>query len=460
MKTASFVTLAALATIAALPVQADGFDAILPGSLGRIEVLAPKGRIDNAFVMLSDVAGWGDVERALAKRLSDAGAMVVGVDLPALRAAVAANPVACQYLVGEIESIVHQAQRLAGNSSYRVPVLTGVRDGAALAKALAGQAPNGAFDKVIAVDPAATVSLAVPLCAEAPHAGEAVKLMAEFRPTQLRNPLDILVTQKGSPEGLAEAHKLQTAGLPVRVSRIQAADAQAVLEQRLQTLVRHQSARPAALTSSLPIVELPATGRHNVMAIFYSGDGGWRDIDEQLAGILQKKGVPTVGVDALRYFWSKKETKLLADDLAKLMDTYTQRWGIDQVILIGYSFGAGVLPAIYNALPDANKMQIAQISLLGLEEKANFEIKVGGWLGAPAGDDAKPTLPEVKLLPAERMQCVYGVEETDTVCPSLKGTPVEVIQLPGGHHYDGDYRKLARLLIDGATRRLGQPEIN
>ena len=42
------------------------------------------------------------------------------------------------------------------------------------------------------------------------------------------------------------------------------------------------------------------------MAVIYSGDGGWRDIDKDIAGALQEKGIPVVGVDSLRYFWSEK----------------------------------------------------------------------------------------------------------------------------------------------------------
>jgi len=445
-------------SLLASPALADSFEAIQPGYLGKISVSAPAAAIDNAFVILSDEAGWSPANSAMADRLKDGGAMVVGIDLPALRTQVAADPVACQYLVGQIESIVHQAQRLAGSSNYRTPVLAGVGAGGALVEAMAGQAPSGAFEKVIAVDPLARVSLAVPLCADAPHADAAPVLMTDFRPTRLRNPLDVLVTQKGPADGLAEAHKLQTAGLPVRISRVQSNDADGVLEQRLLTLVRHQTTR--AIERPVPVVELPAQNRHNVMAILYSGDGGWRDIDEQLAGILQKKGVPTLGVDSLHYFWSEKEPKALTEDLAHLIDVYSQRWGIDQVVLIGYSFGANVLPAIYNGLPESTKAQVAQISLLGLEPQANFEITVGGWLGAPASKDSRPTLPEVKRLPLDRVQCIYGLDEKDSGCPVLKGSPVEVIGLAGGHHYDGDYKKLAKLMIDGAARRLGQPAIN
>ncbi len=35
--------------------------------------------------------------------------------------------------------------------------------------------------------------------------------------------------------------------------------------------------------------------------------------------------------------------------------------------------------------------------------------------------------------------------------PALKGA--EIVQTAGGHHFDGDYGKIVRTIIDGAIRR-------
>ena len=50
------------------------------------------------------------------------------------------------------------------------------------------------------------------------------------------------------------------------------------------------------------------------------------------------------------------------------------------------------------------------------------------------------------------MQCFYGAEEKDTACtsPELKGA--QVVKTPGGHHFDGDYGKLADAILAGVTR--------
>ena len=50
------------------------------------------------------------------------------------------------------------------------------------------------------------------------------------------------------------------------------------------------------------------------------------------------------------------------------------------MILIGYSFGADVLPFIVNRLPDDLRKRIASVNLLGLSTEATFEIHVADWI--------------------------------------------------------------------------------
>ena len=62
------------------------------------------------------------------------------------------------------------------------------------------------------------------------------------------------------------------------------------------------------------------------MAVVYSGDGGWRDIDKEIAGRLQELGIPVVGVDSLRYFWSERTPERIAADLDLIMAHYREAW--------------------------------------------------------------------------------------------------------------------------------------
>ena len=124
------------------------------------------------------------------------------------------------------------------------------------------------------------------------------------------------------------------------------------LDERLAALLEAPLAAAADDTlAGLPLVELPVAAPGRLMAVVYSGDGGWRDIDKDIAGRLQDKGVPVVGVDSLRYFWSEKTPEQIAADLGLIIDHYREAWQRPDVVLVGYSFGADVLPFAYNRLP-------------------------------------------------------------------------------------------------------------
>lgn len=204
-------------------------------------------------------------------------------------------------------------------------------------------------------------------------------------------------------------------------------------------------------SDALPVVEVPATQPGDTVSLFYSGDGGWRDLDKAVAEQMAELGYPVVGVDTLRYFWQRKSPEQAASDLSELMREYREKWHAKRFVLIGYSFGADVMPALYNRLPDSDKKQVDAVLLLALARSGAFEIRVQGWLGKDASEAA--TGPELVKLPAEKVLCIYGTEEApESGCTQPEATG-ENLQLPGGHHYDKDYPALAQRLIAAIQKR-------
>ena len=205
---------------------------------------------------------------------------------------------------------------------------------------------------------------------------------------------------------------------------------------------------------NMPVVEVPAGQQNDTVTLFLSGDGGWRDLDKVVAGDMAGMGYPVVGIDVLRYYWEHKSPEQTAADLTELMQHYRQKWGAKRFILAGYSFGADVLPAVYNRLAQEDQDRVDGMILLAFARTGSFEIRVDGWLGA-AGKDLQ-TGPEMAKLPGDKVLCVYGVEEikesgcTDTTAVGEK------LQLPGGHHFDENYPALAKRLIAFINKRQGK----
>ncbi len=197
----------------------------------------------------------------------------------------------------------------------------------------------------------------------------------------------------------------------------------------------------------MPVVEVPTAKHSDTLTLFYSGDGGWRDLDRTIAGEMVALNYPVVGVDVLRYFWEHKTPEQAATDLSATMAYYRKNWGVKSFVLAGYSFGADILPAIYNRLPAQDKDRVPLLALIALANHADFEIHVAGWLGQSGAE--RPLAPELAQITKNKILCVYGNEEVDeTACTSLQNTEATILELPGGHHFDEDYPKLTRKILD------------
>ncbi|MBX9914596.1 MAG: virulence factor family protein [Pseudomonadaceae bacterium] len=201
----------------------------------------------------------------------------------------------------------------------------------------------------------------------------------------------------------------------------------------------------------MPVVEVPATAANDTVTLFYSGDGGWRDLDADVAAEMAKHGYPVVGVDAMRYFWQHKSPEQASQDLSQLMQLYRQKWAAKHFVLAGYSFGADVLPALYNRLPAGDQQDVSAVLLLALARSGNFEIEVQGWLGK-TGQEA-PTGPELSQLPASKVLCVFGAQDIEGSGCTQPGAIGERLQLPGGHHFDENYPALAARLVKAIQAR-------
>jgi type IV secretory pathway VirJ component len=186
-----------------------------------------------------------------------------------------------------------------------------------------------------------------------------------------------------------------------------------------------------------------------MLAVIASGDGGWADLDESVAVGLAARGVPVVGWNSLRYYWTPRTPDGAAADLARILAHYLTAWGKRRALLVGYSFGADVLPFLAARLPAGLQARVAGVALLGLSKAASFEFHVAGWLGREVGPQW-PTVPEVKRIAALHVTCVTGSDETGSACHELAHGGARVVELSGGHHFGGDYARLVQVLLEGA----------
>ena len=426
-------------------------EAIDGGRYGPVELSVPDGDVRGYVVLFGDPAGPRGNAREDIADLTKAGALVVQVDTRAYLANLRRDAKPCDQLVGDAEALSRQLQRLHPAPDYRFPILAGTGQGGTLAYATLAQAPNNTLSGVVALDPAPVLADAPVLCPGAEVSPDPGGSSYGFK-ADLQGFWSVAVDAAADPASLAQIADLRRRGMAVSVETL-GPDAGTGTLARL--VAPHLNPATSGGVAALPLVELPADKPSRLMAVVMSGDGGWRDIDKTIAEALRQQGVSVVGWDSLRYFWRRKTAEQTAADLAAVLATYGARWQADRIALIGYSFGADVMPAAYDLLPDALRHRVAQVSLLGLEAGADWEITVSGWLGEPPSASSTPVAPAIARMPAGLIQCFYGAEESESACPSLPPDRVELIRTTGGHHFGHDYKGLTETILNGFRRRAG-----
>jgi type IV secretory pathway VirJ component len=223
----------------------------------------------------------------------------------------------------------------------------------------------------------------------------------------------------------------------------------AVLMKRVPLFLMFLLAATAARAAEprLPLVEVPATrGTSDTFVVMVSGDGGWAKIDKALAAVLADNGMPTVGINALQYFWKKRTPDEASRDLRSVIDSYAAKWGRRRVVLAGYSRGADVLPAMAARLPAELQARVRLVALLAPSPNAQFEFHMLDWVRD--ADKGLPVRPELDRLGGRPVLCIWGTDDKESLCRGLHLPNVKVVALPGAHHFDGSYEQLARLILD------------
>ncbi len=438
---------------------ADDAPSRLPaGRFGTVSVYIPEGIPRSVTIFLSGDGGWNLGVVGMAKALQDQGAVVIGVDVTRYLHALQGKR-ACQLIAGDFENLSHRIQKEIGMREYHVPVLVGYSSGATVVYAVLVQSPPGTF--------AGAMSLG--FCPDQDFGGAALcpgaglryshgtKNDLIFEPAQtLKQPWFALQGQQdqvcppkavddfGARTAGAQVVKLPKVGHGFGVERNWMPQFLEAYKSIVQRVNAPRLLRPQQI-NDLPVNEVHAEGTSDSFALLLTGDGGWAGLDQELAARLAASGIPTVGLNSLKYFWTQRSPDEAANDVSRVIRHYLATWNRSKVLLVGYSFGADVLPFVVNRLPPDLRSRIATVSLLGFDSSASFEISVADWIGS---DQAGfPTRPEVAAMGTTPVLCIYGEGERDSLCPSLSSPRVRSEQVGSGHHFGGEYAQLADRIL-------------
>ena len=434
--------------VAQAPVLSPAPQRLTHGLFSDVQVFRPSGTPRQFVLLLSADAQLDPADRRRIETMRAAGAMVAAVPLAPFYRRLETQDGKCTYAAGAFENLARHLQASDKLPTYLLPMVVGAGRSASFAYALLAQAPAGTFASAISLDFCPRLMFRTPPCASnALRTKIAADGGVDLLPTApLAAPWTAL--QTGAPAACTPAD-VAAFGPGSRAApppTFEAAYAALAAQEK------GLDPAPAQL-ADLPVIELPVidprAGTGTRFAVLLSGDGGWAAIDKGIAAALVKQGVPVAGFDSLRYFWGPRTPDGLAVDLDRVIRYYADRWKRSEVILIGYSQGADVLPFALNRLPPRTRARVRLTALLGLGQKASFEFHLAHWIG-PSGD--RPIAPEARKLVAADTLCIYGQDEKDSLCPQLAPTHVRALPLAGGHHFGGDYDALAARILEALPK--------
>ena len=207
-------------------------------------------------------------------------------------------------------------------------------------------------------------------------------------------------------------------------------------------------ARPADSTTAgkapelkgLPVVEIPASASsRDVFALVLSGDGGWAGLDRKIAELLSAEhGISVVGFNSLAYFLSRRTPEGAAGDIERILRHYSALWDKRRIILIGYSFGADVLPFIASRLPEDLIAAVQVVVFISLGHSIDFKFGLHDWFGGKPKPTEMETVPEMQKLRGMKILCFYGLDDKDKPCASEVLDFVASVPVQGGHGISGD----------------------
>jgi type IV secretory pathway VirJ component len=438
-------------------------DSLRYGAFGVVHLYYQTKNPRNVVLFASGDGGWKLGVVGMAKTLSGLDAVIAGIDVPYYLRTIERSPEKCLYPAGDFEMLSKAVQQKLGFPEYKTPVLVGYSSGATLVYCCLVQAPSNTFKGAISMGFCPDLEITKPMCHGSGLEWRPGKKKAEsdFLPVHtlevpwivLHGDADQVCPPAETQEYVAQVNDGKIVRLP-RVGHGFAVERNWLpqFKQAFQDIVREtdvvQPAAPPAEIGDLPLIEVPPAAQpaSDLLAVHYTGDGGWGITDKGIAQELSSRGIGVVGVNSLKYFWTGRTPESTAADLARIISYYRAAWKRSGVILIGYSFGADVMPFMINRLPQELRATVREVVLIGPGQRADFAFHLGSWLGS-VSDESLPVLPEARKLKGMNIVCFYGSDDEGSLAPELASF-AKVNVLNTGHRVGSNFGPIVAEILN------------
>ncbi|MBS1921570.1 MAG: virulence factor family protein [Bacteroidetes bacterium] len=201
-----------------------------------------------------------------------------------------------------------------------------------------------------------------------------------------------------------------------------------------------------AQADNLPTKEWNA-GAYNPYVLYISGDGGFNRFSTDLCTDMNKAGYGVTAINAKSYFWDKKTPEETATAIQSYLARVFKNRLNQQLVLVGYSFGADVMSFIVNRLPASMQIKLVSVILLAPSTSTDFEIHWSDIFGGHI-KRSMDVVEEINKMNVARTVIILGEDDMEYFPVNkvrLKNFVSEI--LPGSHHFSGDTDKVAGTMM-------------
>lgn len=196
---------------------------------------------------------------------------------------------------------------------------------------------------------------------------------------------------------------------------------------------------------NLPMKEWEASAHTKPLVFYISGDGGLNRFSNELCTAINKEGFDVDAMDSKSYFWSQKTPARTAEDISDFLSKKIARRPNQQIVLIGYSFGADVLPFILNRLPKNIADKIKVSFLMASSGSTDFVIHIADLFGS-GKRRGMDVLSEVNKISNQKIVILNSSDDKQLDPGKITIKHITEI-LPGGHHFDGDINEIVKAIV-------------
>lgn len=435
-------------------------DSLTVTPFGNVHLYIPDKAPESITIMISGDAGWKYGVIDFSEHFAEKSSLVVGVDILKYYRELRMRKEDCYHVVSDFVKLATIVEKKYKFPHYREPILMGYSSGATLIFALLAQARPNTFKGGISLGFCPDVELPKEFCR--------LNGLKEFPMTDKKsfnlNPASKLgnkwIVLQGKLDEVCEFRNTANFVRKTANAELVTLDHvghgfskwsnfmpqwdsayKSILVQPSPTAQKQENKNIPVNIEGLPytVTEVKNHKGNTPMVLFISGDGGWYSFEQNLCNHLAIAGVPTVGLDAKKYFWNRRTPEESARDITRLLNHFSERWEKNKIMLMGYSMGAEVMPFIYASLSKEMQEKVKKMILLSPDDRGDFEVHISNMLGIGNYQNTYNVVKELrKISPYAPVLIITGEKEDSDLPTVLASTSIDFANVPGDHHYNND----------------------